>query len=141
MGQRGFSLRTLFAAVTLLALVAWAIASPSAASCVILVISWSTAGAVCGWIRGSRRFSFAPVRWGAGGGAASVVAFIACFWPVFLCGYFFYKGEEEYFEDGFAIETFVYPVVYCMVYSPMGALVGSIVGLGVSLCGQLFERR
>jgi hypothetical protein len=140
MVQHGFSLRSLFVATTLFALVTWAVASPSGASCIILVMSWSTAGAVWGWVRGSRRFSFAPVGCGAAGGATSVVAFIACYWPVFLCGYFFYEGEEEYFEDGFAVETFVYPVVYCMVYAPIGALVGSVVGSGVSLCGHLFVR-
>jgi len=137
MGQRGYSLQFLFAAVTLFALVAWPVASPSEAKCLAVVLVWSAAGAVLDWLRGK---GLGTVGWGAASGAASVVAFIACFWPVFVCGYFTYEGDEKYFEDGFVVETFLYPVVYCFVYAPLGALVGSIVGIGVWTFGHLIGR-
>jgi hypothetical protein len=136
MSHRGFSLRFLFAITTLLAFMGWAVGSPSEFSCLAVIGLWSLAGAVWGWMCDGRRL-LGTVKYGAAGAAASVVTFIACFWPIFLIGYFFYDGQEEYFEDGFFEEAFIYPVVYCVVYVPMAALVGSAVGFGVWAFGIL----
>src|SRR5258705_4699112 len=111
MRRRGYSLKLLFLLVTLVAFLMWSVALPSLTSCVIGILAWSLAGAVFGsrWFKQS-------VGYGAIAGAAAVVAFILCFWPVFVCGYLFYDGPLDYFEDGFVIEVFVYPVVYIAVY-------------------------
>jgi len=135
MSRRGFSLRLFFVAVTLLCFLAWTAASLSMASCVIPVVAWSIAGAA--W---ARTQDDNPFLYGAASGAVAVVAFIVAVWPVFLCGYFFHDGPEEYFEDGFAVEAFFYPVVYCVVYAPFGAIIGSFTGFAVWVGGELFGR-
>jgi hypothetical protein len=136
MGHSGFSLRLLFVVVTLISFLMWAVSSPSVASCFIGVVIWSSAGAMFGRRRYDR-----PLGYGAAAGAAAVIAFIVCFWPIFLCGYFFHQGPEDYFEDGFAVEAFLYPVVYCLFYAPVAAAIGVVVGTVVWLAGDRLTMR
>jgi len=136
MGHRGFGLKLLFLVVTLISFLMWAVASPSLVSCITGIVVWSFAGAVLGLFRYGR-----PLSYGAASGATAVVAFIACFWPIFLGGYFFHQGPEDYFEDGFEVEAFIYPVVYCLVYAPVAAAIGIVVGSIVSFADSRLTSR
>ena len=136
MRYRGFSLKLLFLTVTLISFLMWAVASPSVASCFVGVVVWSIAGAVLG-----SRWYDRPLGYAAAAGAASVVAFILCFWPIHLCGYFFHEGPEDYFEDGFVAEAFLFPVGYCLFYAPLSAVIGVIFGAVVWLAGNCLSMR
>lgn len=134
MSRRTFSLSQMLLGVTLASFLTWAVASPSPLSCMIGVLAWSFAGAIHGW----RRDRY-PYRWGAAAGAAAVVTFVACYWAVYLLGYFLHDGPDEYFEDGFAAEAMLFPIGYCVFYAPLGALHGLAAASLVDAMGRRFS--
>ncbi len=65
-----------------------------------------------------------------------MVAYILCFWPVYVIGYFFHDGPDEYFEDGVVAEVILYPIVFCVVYGFIGFGIGSMVGILANLANR-----
>ena len=121
-----YNVEQLLVFTAILSCLFYAVGRPSKISILAIVVVGSIVGATYGRFRFDR-----SVGGGALGGAVAVVAFVACYWPVFLSGYFSHQGDNDYFEDGFFVEAFIYPVVYCAVYGPVGAAIGAMIGFAL----------
>jgi hypothetical protein len=128
MVAKQFNLRFVFVCVTIMCALIWAVSAPSPTTWIAIVVIASLASAIRGQL-----LSSAPIRCGAGAGAAAVTLLICSYWPVLLGGYFFHEAPWPYFEDGFVVTAFLYPVAYVFVYAPVGAAIGAICGITVLL--------
>jgi len=123
---RRFSLLALFVAVLCACVAMWAVSTPNNWRWGVATMLFSFLGACFAISRGR-----SVVRLATACGAASGIPLIACKWSVFLLGYFQYDARSPYFQDGFVIEAFVYPIMYCVIFAPAGALIGLAVGCAV----------
>src|SRR5688572_6698487 len=124
--SRQFSLRFVFKLVTLSCILVWALSAPSPTTWIATVIVASLIGAIKGQHDVAK-----PIRYGAIVGSLAVPILIFTYWPIFLFGFFFHDAPWPYFEDGFIVEAFFYPIGYALTYTPVGTIVGMITGLCV----------
>lgn len=118
-----FSLKQQFIVAALFAVLMWSVSRPSVASCASVVICWAIVASLTGPFANE-----SPAVAGGLGGFASVAIFLAFYWPVYVCGYFFHDGPDEYFEDGVVTEVAIYPIVLLTVYGGAAFVIGAISG-------------
>ena len=124
-----FSASTLFMLTAFFAAVAWCVSVMPSEDAQLRVL----ASLIAIGISASLQFRGSyPLRISALSGAGFVAALEFALGIVSLWEYFHHDESFPYFEEGFFLEVFVFPIAFCAIYCPVGAAMSFVVAWALS---------